>query len=623
MQRNWGIVLWVGALLLSSVAGASRPPLAPAALTFTVNNGFDVPANFTGDPGFTACQTSPGNNICTLRAAIMNANRHPGGATIILPSETYVLSVPPMGPDDDATGDLNITGTVSLLGSGAASTIVDGAGLDDVFSTDSHSVVTISGLTVRHGDNGGTGSGGGIDNFGQLTLSDSTVTDNRAGLGGGIYNEQGATLLVRRSTIRDNRAVLNSGGGVESQGQFTLENSTVSANQAVVGGGISTRNSGSLTVVNSTISNNSATGTGGGVFAGSPAVFYHTTVAGNLADSNAAQNGYGGGIYASVSGQAHIWNTLVAYNYLSSTVSDCGGAGLTSNDYNDYQPSADCAIALTSGATHDVLGGEILLAGLAANGGSTLTRALLQDSPALDQIPPARCRDQFGVAPVPDQRGVARPVNGLCDIGAFEGAQGLPYYFSNLIQNGDAEAAAGSLTGAFVGAPFWSVSSGQFTVVPYGSPGGFPVAGVDRVPSNHGENLFAGGHATPSSAIQYIGLAGIAGAVDAGGVHLTLAGDLGGWTTDADNAQVEVDFLNAGSGTIGSPVTIGPVTPAERGFETGLVNQSATALVPAGARLLRVTVSMTAFSGYNDGYADNLSLVLTPAHALFLPLARR
>ena len=131
----------------------------------------------------------------------MNANRHSGGGvTINMPSQTYVLSLAPAGPDDDASGDLNITGT---------------------------------GLTVRNGDAGTTGSGGGIDNFGRLTLINSLVSGNSSGLGGGLFNEQDATLLVRHSIISDNRAVLKSGGGIENVGLLTIENSTVNANRAL------------------------------------------------------------------------------------------------------------------------------------------------------------------------------------------------------------------------------------------------------------------------------------------------------------------------------------------------------------------------------------------------------
>src|SRR5258706_3400184 len=142
MLRSWAIIFAASALLLSGAGWPDGAPAAPAALTFTVNNVFDVIADFSNDPGYTVCHTNPTNHICTLRAAIMNANRHLGGATIILPANTYILTLAPAGPDDDASGDLNITSTVSLLG--AASTIVDGGGLEGVFYINGGNV-TLSG----------------------------------------------------------------------------------------------------------------------------------------------------------------------------------------------------------------------------------------------------------------------------------------------------------------------------------------------------------------------------------------------------------------------------------------------------------------------------------------------
>ena len=51
----------------------------------------------------------------------------------------------------------------------------------------------ISGLTIA-GGNASSGDGGGIDNFGTLTVSDSVLTGNTAGHhGGGLENESGAT----------------------------------------------------------------------------------------------------------------------------------------------------------------------------------------------------------------------------------------------------------------------------------------------------------------------------------------------------------------------------------------------------------------------------------------------
>jgi len=47
------------------------------------------------------------------------------------------------------------------------------------------------------------------------------------------------------------------------------------------------------------------------------------------------------------------------------------------------------------------------------NGGPTFTHALEEGSPAIDLGDPANC-------PATDQRGVTRPVNGVCDIGSYE-----------------------------------------------------------------------------------------------------------------------------------------------------------------------------------------------------------
>jgi len=68
------------------------------------------------------------------------------------------------------------------------------------------------------------------------------------------------------------------------------------------------------------------------------------------------------------------------------------------------------------------------LAGLANNGGPTLTHALLFDSPAIDSVLPSVQIPSMTCPPMPatDQRAVTRPQDGdhsgvaLCDIGAFE-----------------------------------------------------------------------------------------------------------------------------------------------------------------------------------------------------------
>ncbi|MDH3622446.1 MAG: hypothetical protein OES69_02445 [Myxococcales bacterium] len=73
-------------------------------------------------------------------------------------------------------------------------------------------------------------SGGGIDNFGELTLTNSTVSHNTAvsgdgifGGAGGIYN-QGTVMLIN-STVSGNVAEV--GGGIDNFGELTLTNTLV------------------------------------------------------------------------------------------------------------------------------------------------------------------------------------------------------------------------------------------------------------------------------------------------------------------------------------------------------------------------------------------------------------
>ncbi|MGE5272902.1 MAG: hypothetical protein ACM3QU_03900 [Verrucomicrobiota bacterium] len=90
--------------------------------------------------------------------------------------------------------------------------------------------------------------GGGIDNWGALTLVDTTVSDNVAGGGvtaqadgGGILDESGSRLSLVNSTVKGNRASVSApngrfanGGGIYEFGGRILDirGSTVSANRA-------------------------------------------------------------------------------------------------------------------------------------------------------------------------------------------------------------------------------------------------------------------------------------------------------------------------------------------------------------------------------------------------------
>jgi hypothetical protein len=74
------------ALLVLGPAAAAGPAAAPTALTLMVNNSLgDV---LDANPGDGVCETATGNGICTLRAAVMEANATPGHDNIIVPAGT-------------------------------------------------------------------------------------------------------------------------------------------------------------------------------------------------------------------------------------------------------------------------------------------------------------------------------------------------------------------------------------------------------------------------------------------------------------------------------------------------------------------------------------------------------
>lgn len=91
------------------------------------------------------------------------------------------------------------------------------------------------------------GDGAGIDNWGAMTLVDSTVSDNHASAvqsnGGGILNEAGATMTLRNSNVVGNSATAAapmgrfvSGGGIFVAGgdALTIENSSIDGNVAAL-----------------------------------------------------------------------------------------------------------------------------------------------------------------------------------------------------------------------------------------------------------------------------------------------------------------------------------------------------------------------------------------------------
>jgi YD repeat-containing protein len=170
-------------------------------------------------------------------------------------------------------------GTINLLDAldikqnltidGAGSDITVNGGGNRVFVIEANVVADINALTITGGNANGFNVGGGIDNNGSLALTNSTVTGNSAFNGGGIFNGSLATMTMSGDTVNNNTAA-SQGGGVDNFGTLTILNSTIAANQANQGGGII--NDAVLNLVNCTVADNTVTGAGaegGGIYTNS------------------------------------------------------------------------------------------------------------------------------------------------------------------------------------------------------------------------------------------------------------------------------------------------------------------------------------------------------------------
>jgi hypothetical protein len=142
-------------------------------------------------------------------------------------------------------------------------------------------------------------------------------------------------------------------------------------------------------------------------------------------------------------------------------------------------------------------------------------------------------------------------------------------------------------------------------------PAGFPDSAVAAAIGGVA-NFFAGGpdNSFSSATTQAIDMGALASSIDAGGDAVTLSGLLGGFDGQEDDMVVTAFFLDSAHVSLGM-LTIGPVTEPDRDGATTLLFRSSSGVIPEGTRSIVVQMDATRFEGsYDDGYADNLSLVV-------------
>jgi hypothetical protein len=259
-----------------NLCGSDAAPINPFRYMVNVLTDFGVGSGVTGDLRY--CLNKADAAAAQGIAATIQFASNLSGGTITL-----------------TQGKLELTaakGVISIDGGGGVT--VSGAGKSLVFQVNAGATVVLTGLTISDGQSDTVGSGGGIANFGTLTLTHATVSGNNAWAGGGIYNQGAAMLTLSSVTISGNNAQTE-GGGVLNYGTLALSNSTLHDNSAGgVGGGVGSL--GIMTVDDSIIDDNYAGQSGGGIYNYGRLTLTSSTLSGNSTSDQISNSGYGGGI---------------------------------------------------------------------------------------------------------------------------------------------------------------------------------------------------------------------------------------------------------------------------------------------------------------------------------------
>lgn len=280
----------------------------------------------------TACnKPNPPTIACSvpeLTTAIYDANLNPDHDQIILPNDcdfelgeaVYEIPDPEENTDYEYAGLPSITSPITITGNGSRifRSDIPGTAQFRIFYIGSTGSLALVDLSLEGGSVNGFGgavlvdggtitltqctlkgnsaliNGGAITSFkdsSELVLVNSVLSDNTAGDGGAIYQEDGLLDIDFESLFEGNQAIQGSGGAIDSNGGIlNIYNSTIRGNQsASQGGGL--RFSPNETTVQGVMIENNHAPVGGGVYGESGTI--------KIKDSHIRQNqaNWGGGLY--------------------------------------------------------------------------------------------------------------------------------------------------------------------------------------------------------------------------------------------------------------------------------------------------------------------------------------
>jgi len=352
-------------------------------------------------PGDGICATASG--ACALRAAVQEANRLPGEDLIRVPAGLYALTLQDTEDAIAARGDLDVSDDLRVVGDGPDATILDGQHMSRLFEqTD----------LVR------------------LVLVDLRLQNGEAFTGGALLAL--SSIVLKRVVVASNHAV--NGGGVLAFGDFRMVASSILDNVAGVAPGLAV-GAGIARIRNSVFARNAYDGApsalgGKDILAntGGRLLIRNTTIAGEIGNfSDCEEPPFGYCIFGTDIVLSNVTVDLVSFNHQAidgrytarnSVIGSCTTAIRSAGYLLIGTVAPRCSVA--GDMTGVTLGLDPMLDQLADNGGSTLTRMPLAGSPAIDAGSPEVPGSVIGACLRRDQRGIARPINHRCDLGAVE-----------------------------------------------------------------------------------------------------------------------------------------------------------------------------------------------------------
>ncbi|AAR34084.1 fibronectin type III domain-containing protein [Geobacter sulfurreducens] len=523
-------------------------------------------------------------NACELRYALANAVN---GQDIWAAAGTYT---PTAGTDRSATFQL-VSG-VALYGGFAGTetaraernfranvTILSGdLGAQGTAGDNSYHVVTgadsatLDGFTISGGNASGNlqdGYGGGMynDYINSPAVANCIFTGNYASLGGAMFN-LGSSPTVTNCSFSGNTASSYGGGMYNTDANPVLTNCTFSNNLSYgYGGGMVNGALSNPTLTNCTFSGNAANISGGGMYNthGNPSV-KNCTFSGNSAGTS------GGGMYNA--NNSPVVRNSIFWGNSNGEISD-----------NASTPTvSDTVVQGGYPGGSNIMTADPLLAPLADNGGVTRTMALLSGSPAIDA-------GDCSTGPAADQRGMSRPQDATCDMGAFE--RGVPDAVA--VEGGAGQSAA--VNAAFAAPLRLKVTDSLGAVldginVAFAGPGS-------------GAGIAAGGPATTDSAGIASFTATANGTVGSYSVTATVDSLSAGFPLTNIKGDQAISFNPPATATFGdAPITLSATggasgNPVTFTVASGPGSLAGTTLTITGTGSIVVTASQAGNANYN------------------------